>query len=338
MSDPAGNDAGEMRSHPLAIRCHKGFTMTAPTAPLPVVSLLNEVMIIQGHLWAVTQTNLPAVISQNPKHATLVTNFSDWQQDLWSEFWEGLLSDNIMAQSAEIHDLFDDQVTDQKVLHNVLYDDIVPGVVALCDDVAEMVTHGQLLLQQLEAIAKTIEGAELKAVEQLTALTATLETQFGKQEDTLTQSAIDSSVELVSTAIDLAIPVGSEGEDVEPLIKGVIKLGQHAIGELVLTAEINQTLRQIEAAWAALDKATSDLARITLTCNQLKAVTDDASDTMAALENLSNDWSAVAAVATLSADDWASGGSAALQEWAARMVRISFGYATQHISAASAGA
>jgi len=312
--------------------------MTAPTAPLPVVSLLNELMIIQGYLRAVTQTNLPAVISQNPQYATLVTHFSDWQQDLWSEFWEGLLSGNITAQSEEIHDLFDDQVTDESIMHNVLYDAVVPGVVALCDDVAEMVTHGQPLLLQLEAIAQTIEGADHEAVAQLTALTATLETQFDQQEDTLTQSAIDSGVEVVSTAVDLAIAVGSEGEDIEPLVKGVIKLGQNAVNELVLTAEIKLTLGQLESAWAALDKATANLAQITLTCNQLKAVTDDASDTLAALQDLSNDWSTVAAVTTLSADDWANGGSAALQEWAAKMVRISFGYATQQINAATAGA
>src|SRR3954453_19368833 len=176
--------------HPLAIGCHEGPTMPAPPAPLPVVSLLNEVMIIQGYLWAGTQTSLPAVISQNPQYATLVTNFSDWQQDLWSEFWEGLLSGNIMAQSEEIDDLFDDQIADESIMHSVLYDDVAPGVVALCDDVADMVTYGQPLLLQLQAIAKTIEGADLKAVAGLKALAATLETQFGQQEDTLTQSAI----------------------------------------------------------------------------------------------------------------------------------------------------
>jgi hypothetical protein len=312
--------------------------MTAPTAPLPVVSLLNEVMIIQGYLWAVTQTSLPAVISQNPQYATLVTHFSDWQQDLWSEFWEGLLSGSITAQSEEIADLFDDQITDQSIMHNVLYDAVVPGVVALCDDVAEMLTHGQSLLLQLEAIAQTIEGADLEAVAQLTALTAILEAQFDQQEDSLTQSAIDSGVEVVSTAVDLTIAVGSEGEDIEPLVKGVIKLGQDAITQLVLTAEIKQTLGQLETAWAALDKATGDLARITLICNQLKAVTDDASNTFAALQELTNDWSTVATVTTLSADEWANGGRAALQEWAARIVRLSFGYATQQIKAATAGA
>ena len=73
-----------------------------------------------------------------------------------------------------------------------------------------------------------------------------------------------------------------------------------------------------------------------MTCNQLKAVTDDASDTLAALQNLSNDWSTAAAVTTLGANDWANGGSAALQEWAARMVKISSGFAT--INTATAGA
>jgi hypothetical protein len=80
-----------------------------------------------------------------------------------------------------------------------------------------MVTNGQPLLQQLEAIAQTIEGADLKAVAQLT---ATLETQFDQQEDTLTQSAIDSGLDVVSTAVDVVLAIGSEGEDIEPLVKG----------------------------------------------------------------------------------------------------------------------
>jgi hypothetical protein len=143
---------------------------------------------------------------------------------------------------------------------------------------------------------------------------------------------------VVSTAVDVALAIGSEGEDIEPLVKGVIKLGQDAINELVLTAEINQTLGQLESAWAALDTATTNLSQFTLTCNQLKAVTDDASDTLAALQNLSNDWSTDAAVTTLGANDWANGGSAALQEWAARLVKISFGFATQTINTATAGA
>jgi hypothetical protein len=79
------------------------------------------------------------------------------------------------------------------------------------------VTNGEPLLQQLEAIAQTIEGADLKAVAQLT---ATLETQFDQQEDTLTQSAIDSGLDVVSTAVDVVLAIGSEGEDIEPLVKG----------------------------------------------------------------------------------------------------------------------
>jgi hypothetical protein len=120
------------------------------------------------------------------------------------------------------------------------------AAVGLCDDVANMVTNGQPLLQQLEAIAQTIEGADLKAVAQLTALTATLETQFDRQEDTLTQSAIDSGLDVVSTAVDVVLAIGSEGEDIEPLVKGAIKLGQDAINEQGLSGRSGQaTLRVI---------------------------------------------------------------------------------------------
>lgn len=308
------------------------------STPLPVISLMNSLMTIQAYLHSASTTNLPPVIAQNPQYDTLVTDFRDWQQDLWTQFWEGLLSAGIVAQSSEVNSLFQDQIDEQTVMQNVFYEGPVPVVVSQCDDVANFVTGGQGLLTQLEAIAASIQNADQQAVDQLTKLADQLSSQFDQQEDKLTQEALDSATDVVSCAVDVMLAVGTEGDAIAPLVKGVIKLGTDAIDELALTDEINQTLSQLEAAWKALDQATADLAQITLTCNQLKAVTDQASATLTQLQNLSNDWSTVAATTQEPASGWASEGSAALQAWAAQMVKLSFTNATQAVSTSSAAA
>ncbi|WP_028220354.1 hypothetical protein [Paraburkholderia oxyphila] len=303
---------------------------------LPVVSLLNAFMTIQGYLRSATTAVLPPVIAQNPQYATLVTRYSDWQQDLWAEFWEGLMS-NLTGDSTSISSLFQDGIDEESVMHDVLYDDDIPDVVALCDSVANLVTEGQPLLVQLESIAKSIQNADAKQVAQLTQLADQLNSQFDQQEDKLTQDAIDSGVDLIAVAVDVALAVGTEGEDIDPLVKGVIKIGEDAVDELELTDAINTTLSQLESAWAQLDQATADLAQVTLTCNQIRTVTKAASTTLDALQSLAADWSVVAGVTNVGEDEWANGGSAALKEWAARVARLSFSYATQSISVPATG-
>ncbi|HKT96242.1 MAG TPA: hypothetical protein VJS30_06875 [Paraburkholderia sp.] len=305
---------------------------------LPVVSLLNAFMTIQGYLRSATTAVLPPVIATNPQYATLVTQFSDWQEDLWGEFWEGLMS-NLTSDATQISSLFQDGVDDESVMHSVLYDndDDIPDVVALCDSVADLVTQGQPLLEQLEAIAKSIQNADAKQVAQLTQLADQLQSQFDQQEDKLTQDAIDSGVELVAVAVDVALAVGSEGEDVEPLVKGVIKIGEGVVDELELTDAINATLLQLESAWTQLDQATANLAQVTMTCSQIRTVTNEASTTLNALQSLSSDWSVVANVTDVGDNERANGGSTALNEWAQRVARLSFGYATQSVTVPATG-
>lgn len=294
-------------------------------------------MTVQSYLHSATGANLPPIIEQNKQYATLVTQYCDWQQDLWAQFWEGLLSDGIMAESNEVNLLFTDGVSSESAMKNVFYDGVLAIVVAQCADVANFVTTGQTLLQQLEQIAGTIENADKEAVAALTSLVGQLQDQFNAQEDELTHDALSSATDMVAIAVDVALAIGTEGDAIEPLVKGVIKLGSDAVTELALTSEINQTLKSLESAWMALDKATTNLAQITLTCNQLKAVTDQASATLTALQALSNDWNSVATSTGQSKADWISGGSAALQQWAALMVKMKFGTATQQISTSAIG-
>lgn len=313
-------------------------TTTSPTTPLPTIALLNDVMTVQGFLRAVSQAALPAVITGDPQYATLVSDYDNWRYNLWAEFWEGLLSGNITPQSRTIQTLFDDGITDIGTMHGILYDGATILTVSACNAVADLVNDGQPLLASLETIAEGIEDADKAAVARLTTLADKLSTQFNKQEDELTQKAIDTGADVVVTAIDVAVAVGTEGEDIAPLIKSVIKVGEDVIQELVLTQEIKKTLGELETAWADLDQASADLAQITLTCRRLKAVTDDASATLTALQDLSDRWSTVAAVTNDDAGQWQNGGRDALQTWAGEMNQLTFGYATQTINAAQAAA
>jgi hypothetical protein len=309
----------------------KGVNMSNP---LPVISLLNSLMTVNAYLQSATNTNLPPIITKNQQYATLVTDFTDWQENLWAQFWEGL-SAGISAESTQVNSLFQDGVDEETIMNSIFYDGSAGIVVSQCTAVANLVAQGQGLLTQLNQIAASIQQADKTAVENLTKLVDQLQDQFAQQEDELTQDALDSATEVVSTAVDIALAIGSEGEDIEPLIKGVIKLGTSAINELTLTSEINQTLSELETEWAALDQATTDLTQITLTCNQLKAVADEASETLDKLQSLSDDWNSVAASTQQSADDWSAGGSMALQQWAAQMVKLAFGNATQLVSASA---
>lgn len=302
---------------------------------LPVISLMNSIMTVQGYLSAVTGTVLPPVIRQNEQYASLVTQFTDWQEDLWSQFWEGLVAAGVVAESIEVSGLFGDGIIAQNVFQSVFYDNNLPVVVAQCDVISNFITRAQPLLAQLEAIAEAIENADKQAVEQLKALVDQLQQQFEKQEDTLTSDALDSAVDIVATAVNVMIAVGSDGASVQPLVKGVIKLGTDVVNELVLTGEINQTLDQLESAWAALDAATTALAQITLTYKQIKAVLGDASETLTQLQNLSNDWNNVASTTQQDAANWQDQGCASLQQWAGLMLKLSFSNATQTVELAA---
>ncbi|QHL90869.1 hypothetical protein GVO57_08620 [Sphingomonas changnyeongensis] len=307
-------------------------------APLPVIPILQSVMTAQSYLRAATNASLPPVITGQGQYGPLVTSFVDWQEELWTQFWEGLVDTGVVAAAAEVNTLFHSNLADAGVINGLLYDDDIPIAVAQCNDVANLITSAQPMLEQLEEIAASIEGADQAKVDAYTALVAQLQDQFNAQEDKLTQDALDSATEIVSTAIDVGIAIGSEGEDTTQLIEGVIKLGTTAIDELALTAAIKETLGQLEDAWAALDQASADLAQITHCCKQLKTVTDQTAATLTALDTLSTAWNSVAATTTLPADQWESEGCAALRQWAAQMVKLSFGNATQRVTTSTVSA
>lgn len=309
--------------------------MNQQSAPLPVIALLNELLTVQGYLGNAAGTSLPACITQDGQYSELATAFLSWQQSLWGSYWEGLVAGTVQAQGNEIANLFADGVTDQATMHQILYIGAVPGALQHADDIASFVATGQPLLNQLLAIADAIEDADRDAVAALTQLVGTLEAQFAQQEDKLTQGAIDAGFDLVAVSVDVAVAVGSEGDVIQPLKTGVLKLAKDATAAVELTDEINGTLGQLEAAWSALDQATTNLARITLVCNRIGAVVAAASTTLTALADFANDWSTVAQVTCMDATSWANDGSAALQEWAQQMVRLRFGYATQAVTAAS---
>lgn len=302
--------------------------------PLPVIDLLNNVITINNYLRVVQTAQLAPSILSNPAYATLVQNFKKWQYQIWDEYFEGLIDDNLTSQPEQIAKLYTLGITNQEEVKSVLFPSAgaVPGVVSLCDDVSTLIGQGETFVTQLDEIAKSIQGADKDKVAAFQAQSDALQTEFNQQEDKLTEDSIKSAFDVISCAIDVAVAVGSEGDAIQPLVKGVTKIAEDAVTELELTATINQTLQSLESAWEALDEASAELALITQTVNQLNAVVTESSDALKALDAIVQDWTLVANTATESLADWESTGDQAMNEWSARMIKVAFTTATQNIS------
>jgi hypothetical protein len=317
---------------------HQSMKRSAMPEALPVIDLLNNVITTNDYLRASGVARLADAIVQNPIYASLVSNFTEWQYQLWDDYYAGLINGTMIPQAQEIARLYQLGVATQSDVQSVLFPeegDPTPSFVSQCDDIANLIASGNTLVESLDTIAQSIENADQQQVDALLQLANTLNSQFSQQEDQLTEKAISSGFDLVCTVIDVGVAVASDGAALQPLINGVTKIGQDVIGELALTGDIKQTLSQLESAWKALDEATAALAQITLTTNQLNAVVASRSATLQAINNLVTDWTTVANVVTGSASDWAASGSDAVNEWASRMIKVSFATASQSVGTAS---
>lgn len=302
---------------------------------LPVIDLLNNIITINNYLRATQVAKLAPSIASNPAYAPLVEGFTTWQFQIWSEYFEGLVDSNLVAQPMQIAELYSLKIATQEEVQGILFPDASPvaSLVSLSDDISTLIGQGQAYVTQLDAIAKSIQGADKAKVAALQAQANALQAEFDKQEDKLTQDSISSAFDVVSTAIDVAIAVGTEGDVIQPLVKGITKIGQDAITELMLTDQINQILKQLESAWEALDAASMELAQITLTVNQLDAVVAASSTALTALNAVVQDWEQVGDTANDTLAQWRSEGDQAMNEWSARMIKVSFTTATQQIPA-----
>jgi hypothetical protein len=301
--------------------------------PLPVLNIGSNLIIITDFLSAIESANLPStVVSQNP---TLANEYAIWQESIWDSFFESLLNGGILAQALEINNLITDGITNQSTLQSVMISgpSAVPTVISMCDDMLNQISAGNSYLTQLQTIANQIKGADQQKIAQLNKIVTTLNTQFNSLENELTKKALDSGKEVVITTIDVGVKIATEEDPIAPLIKGIAQVGFDVIDELIISSEINDTLLELETAWAALDEDTLQLAQINLILNQLNEVLNDTSKTISALNNIVNDWQEVYnVISTDTPEQWKKTGISAITEWAARMNRIQFGTASQTVS------
>ncbi|MEM9549068.1 MAG: hypothetical protein AAGA77_23980 [Bacteroidota bacterium] len=303
--------------------------------PLPVLSILNNVRTISDFLYISQQTVLTSsIINSNP---VLATDFVNWQQDIYNEYFEGFISENLIAQPYTIQGYYNDAfpvATMQSLANSTLIPtgSTTPGLIVSADSVSNLVTKGNIYASGLETIAKGIQGADQKKVDALMAIVDSLSTLFDQQEDELTKGSFGLGADIVVTAVNVAIAVGSEGETIQPLISSISKVGTDAITELNLSKDINNTIAELQQAWSDLDSASNELANITLIVNQLNAVIQKASATIKALKKIVNDWQKVANATMVSANKWLDTENTAFKEWTSRMVLVSFSTATQTIS------
>jgi hypothetical protein len=305
------------------------------TVLLPVIDIANNMITITNYLSAIQTATLPSSIASNPVYGTLTTEYGNWQFEIWSEYFEGLVDGNIIAQVQDINNLIQDGLTEQSVFINLINPGRVPTptVISLCDDVTNQITAGNAYLEQLQAIATSIQGVDKAKIAALNQIVTTLSTQFDSLEDQLTDKAIDNMKEVFVTVINVSVAVASEQDPIAPLAKGVAQVGTDIINELMLSSEINETISQLQTAWSELDAETLQLAQINLLINRLNTVLNQTSKTLDALNNIVNDWQLVSNAINDTPANWTSSGLAQVTEWASRMSRITFsGSVVQTIS------
>src|SRR4029077_21187673 len=96
------------------------------------------------------------------QYAALVTDYANWQYEIWEEYFEGLLNSNIIAQAEQLNELVQLALDDQSSFRSVVSPSSAPtpDVVSLCDDVSNLITSGNTYVSQLLAIAQGIQGAD----------------------------------------------------------------------------------------------------------------------------------------------------------------------------------
>jgi hypothetical protein len=303
--------------------------------PLPVTDLLNNVITVNNYLRASQSIKLAPYILDNPAYDNLVQNFNNWQHAIWSEYFEGLIDDNLTAQPQEIAKLYDINAVTQGEINGILFPSggSVPGVVSLCDDVSSLIGQGEQIVIQLQGIANTIQGADQKLVDTLQNIADALQGEFNEQEDELTDDAINSAIDIVACVINVSVAVGTEGDAIQPLIKGITKVATDVITELEITDSINNLLNELESTWELLDQASMDLAQINMTLNQLNTVVEESSTALTSLDAIVTDWTKVADTSTESHKRWIDTGKDAMDEWSSRMIKVAFTTASQSVSA-----
>jgi hypothetical protein len=303
--------------------------------PLPVIDLLNNVRIVSNYLYATQQIVLTSyIIDNNPQ---LATNFVNWQQDIFDEYFEGLLDENLLAQPETIQQFYNDKIlpsTIQELAQSALIPQgsVTPRLITAADAVSNLIMSGNSYIDQLTAIAVGIENADKAKVAALMVQVKQLSDEFDEEEQKIVSGSFKLGLDVVVTAVNIAIAVGSEGEDIQPVVKSVSQVATDIVNEIDLKDSAKQTITQLQQSWSELDADTSALAHITLIVNQLNAVTQDTSATLTALDRLVSDWQEVADATQVSADEWAASGSAAFEEWCSRMVIVSFATVTQNVS------
>jgi len=296
------------------------------SAPLPVLDMLNNVITITNYINAIQGAALPSSITGDPQYAALVTEYANWQYEIWEEYFEGLVNGNMIAQAEQLNELVQLGDDDQSSFSAVVGPSSAPtpAVVSLCDDVSKLITSGNTYVSQLLAIAQAIQGADQAKLKALDTIVTTLNAQFSQMEDQLTDKAIDNTKEAVVTFVNVSVAVGTEKDPVAPLLKGVAQVGTDIVDELILSADIDSTLAQLEAAWLALDEETLQLAQINQINTRLNQVVTQTSAAISALDNIVTDWQTVCDVINGSPANWLNAGLRQVAEWSSRMCNVSF--------------
>ncbi|MDZ5650299.1 hypothetical protein [Nitrospirillum sp. BR 11828] len=170
--------------------------------PAGVIALCNHLILLARGLFAVRFSTLPAwVASQAP---ALALEYGLWQASLWRSLHDGLITGGLVALARRCRGLTPPLRADLSAA----------SLCALCDVLANQLLLGASYIRQLQALARDLPEADIRAALALKPIAATLRATLAALSPPMDVAMAGGTGALVVTLIDvLAVagdtPVGS---------------------------------------------------------------------------------------------------------------------------------
>lgn len=175
---------------------------------LPIIDILNNVVTVQNYLSATQAIRLPTQITSDPANNALVTSFTQWQRQVWSQFFQSMINSQIIPESLSINTMYGygDAISMeemQNICQSTLFQSgvLAPIVSVGCTDMANIIATGNGYATQLDALAKQMQGADVAQLASIQKQVDTLNDQLSSEQEQFQEANKGMLVDSVSTAI-----------------------------------------------------------------------------------------------------------------------------------------
>lgn len=304
-----------------------------------VLPLYNALVTLEAYLGASTAITLPPQVANVPQYQSLTKAFTDWQEDLWEQFFVSLLNSQILAQAQEINNFYKtdetapvpDQILQQECQRAVFE----PGqpisiVQRSAVQFANLVAQGADFAQQLDQVIAVFTDIDIAKVKAALTQVQTLNDDFQSQEQAINQDMLNADATLLTTTVNVLVDVGlmavgDEATDpIKPLKEGIVQIGKDVGKAIYVSTQVGDTLTALEAAITALDEAEYQLFQILIARQQLEGLTSQTQPALKALSRIEIEWGRVADTIAASLTDWSNDGMTQIGEWASLMTLLAF--------------